>query len=113
MNTTKHSFLDYGKVRKAFLVLRAIQHNFRIQIIQLFLEKKEMDQWDMCHHFRKLPPSRVLQHVAILKRAGVVNIELRNRTHYYSLDESRMWQIKDAVTEFLDKYEDYLTPLLC
>ena len=73
--------LDYAELRKAVLVLRAINHKLRQRIIDL-LEENEASQ-----------------HLAILRRAGVVQTDRSGKFIHYSLNKDRIEQISRLVEE--------------
>ncbi|MEO0338649.1 MAG: ArsR family transcriptional regulator, partial [Bacteroidota bacterium] len=63
--------LDYAELRKAVLVLRAVNHKLRQRIIDLLEEGESMTVTDIYIKLR-LEQSVASQHLAILRRAGVV-----------------------------------------
>ena len=63
--------LDYSELRKAVLVLRAVNHSLRQDIIELLEENEQMTVTDIYIKLR-LEQSVASQHLAILRRSGVV-----------------------------------------
>lgn len=90
--------LDYNELRKAVLVLRAINHKLRQQIIDLLDANSQMTVTDIYIKLR-LEQSVASQHLAILRRAGVVITERNGKFIYYSLDENRLEQINGLVEQ--------------
>ncbi len=90
--------LDYAELRKAVLVLRAINHKLRQRIIDLLEEHNQMTVTDIYIKLR-LEQSVASQHLAILRRAGVVITERNGKYIYYSLDQTRLSQISKLVEE--------------
>jgi DNA-binding transcriptional ArsR family regulator len=90
--------LDYAELRKAVLVLRAINHKLRQRIIDLLEENKSMTVTDIYIKLR-LEQSVASQHLAILRRAGVVNTERQGKFINYSLNKERLAQISNLVDE--------------
>ncbi len=90
--------LDYGDLRKAVLVLRAVNHKLRQRIIDLLEEKDHMTVTDIYIKLR-LEQSVASQHLAILRRAGVVTTRREGKFIYYSLDQNRLSQISILVEE--------------
>ena len=90
--------LDYTELRKAVLVLRAVNHKLRQRIIGLLEEKERMTVTDIYIKLR-LEQSVASQHLAILRRAGVVQTEREGKFIYYSLDRDRLEQISDLIVE--------------
>lgn len=90
--------LDYAELRKAVLVLRAINHKLRQRIIDLLEENESMTVTDIYIKLR-LEQSVASQHLAILRRAGVVNTERQGKFINYSLNKERLAQISNLVDE--------------
>ena len=90
--------LDYGELRKAVLVLRAVNHKLRQRIIELLEENEKMTVTEIYIKLR-LEQSVASQHLAILRRAGVVNTERQGKYIYYSLNEERLSQISRLIAE--------------
>lgn len=90
--------LDYAELRKAVLVLRAINHKLRQRIVDLLEEHQHMTVTDIYIKLR-LEQSVASQHLAILRRAGVVITERQGKFINYSLDKDRLAQIGDLVEE--------------
>jgi len=90
--------LDYADLRKAVLVLRAVNHKLRQRIIDLLEESDTMTVTDIYIKLR-LEQSVASQHLAILRRAGVVLTERQGKFIYYSLDNDRLAQISNLVED--------------
>lgn len=90
--------LDYVDLRKAVLVLRAVNHKLRQKIIDILEDSDTMTVTDIYIKLR-LEQSVASQHLAILRRAGVVLTERQGKFIYYSLDKDRLAQISRLVEE--------------
>ena len=90
--------LDYAELRKAVLVLRAINHKLRQRMIDLLEEHEQMTVTDLYIKLR-LEQSVASQHLAILRRAGVVITERQGKFIFYSLNKDRLGQISGLVEE--------------
>jgi len=90
--------LDYADLRKAVLVLRAVNHKLRQRIIDLLENNQTMTVTDIYIKLR-LEQSVASQHLAILRRAGVVLTERQGKFIYYSLDSDRLNQISKLVED--------------
>lgn len=90
--------LDYAELRKAVLVLRAVNHKLRQSIIDLLEESGRMTVTDIYVKLR-LEQSVASQHLAILRRAGVVNTDRDGKFIYYSLNGDRLHQISRLIEE--------------
>ena len=94
----KEILLDYADLRKAVLVLRAVNHQLRQRIIDLLEESEGITVTDIYIKLR-LEQSVASQHLAILRRAGVVRTERNGKYIYYSLDKNRLKQISKLVSD--------------
>jgi len=92
--------LDYAELRKAVLVLRAVNHKLRQRIIDLLEENQRMTVTDIYIKLR-LEQSVASQHLAILRKAGVVATERQGKFIYYALDKERLNQISRLVEELV------------
>ena len=90
--------LDYSDLRKAVLVLRAVNHKLRQRVIDLLEENESMTVTDIYIKLR-LEQSVASQHLAILRRAGVVLTDRQGKFIFYSLDKDRLAQIMRLVEE--------------
>lgn len=90
--------LDYAELRKAVLVLRAVNHKLRQRMIDLLEESQRMTVTDIYIKLR-LEQSVASQHLAILRKAGVVRTDRQGKYIYYSLDNERLTQISRLVEE--------------
>ncbi len=90
--------LDYTELRKAVLVLRAVNHKLRQQIIDLLEENQQMTVTELYVKLR-LEQSVASQHLAILRRAGVVATSRQGKFIFYSVDKERLSQIQRLVEE--------------
>ena len=93
--------MDYAELRKAVLVLRAVNHKLRQQIIDLLEENEKMTVTDLYIKLR-LEQSVASQHLAILRRAGVVATERNGKFIYYCVDKDRINHISRLVEELTE-----------
>lgn len=94
----KDAQLDYAELRKAVLVLRAVNHKLRQRMIDLLEENQRMTVTDIYIKLR-LEQSVASQHLAILRKAGVVQTDRQGKYIYYALDGERLTQISRLVEE--------------
>lgn len=84
--------IDLVTLKKSVLVLRAINHNLRQQIIKLLDQEKKMTVTEIYMKLR-LEQSVASQHLALLRRAGIVTTEREGKFIYYIIDKSRLAEI--------------------
>jgi len=90
--------LDYIELRKAVLVLRAVNHKLRQKMLELIETDGQMTVTNIYVKLR-LEQSVASQHLAILRRAGVVKTTRQGKFIYYSVDDDRIDQISRLVEE--------------
>jgi DNA-binding transcriptional ArsR family regulator len=81
--------IDTVQLRKAALVLRAINHALRQQMMQLLHKHGRMDVTTLYVKL-KLEQSVASQHLAILRRACFVNANREGKQIYYSVNYPRL-----------------------
>lgn len=92
------SRLDLGKLKIARNVLRAVNHKLRQHILDLLNEQGEMNVTDLWVRLR-LEQSIVSQHLAIMLKAGIVNIRRQGRFIFYSVNYDAIKKINQIVKE--------------
>lgn len=84
--------LDYIQTKSAAMILRAVNHKLRQQIIKLLEENKKMNVTDIYVKLR-LEQSVASQHLAILRRANVVITERDGKFIHYKLNHEKIANI--------------------
>jgi DNA-binding transcriptional ArsR family regulator len=92
--------IDYLNVKKASLVLRALNHKLRQQMVKMLDEKQRMTVTEIYVSLR-LEQSVASQHLAILRRAGIVKTEREGKFIYYYVNYDRLEQINKMIGELL------------
>lgn len=90
--------LDYASLRKVMLVLRAINHPIRQQLIEL-LEKNDKMIVTELHNRLRMEQSIVSQHLAVLRKAGLLLTKRSGKFIYYSINLQRMKEVKSLALE--------------
>ena len=97
MNTIK---IDYYNVKKAALILRALNHKLRQQLIKLIDEEKKITVTEIYVRLR-LEQSVASQHLAILRKAGIVITQRDGKFIYYLINHKRIDEISRFVNELI------------
>ena len=92
--------LDYIAVKKAAMVLRAINHKLRQQMIRLLEDHKKMTVTEIYVKLR-LEQSVASQHLAILRRAGIVITERDGKFIHYTINKGRIAEVAKFVEELV------------
>ena len=93
--------ISVQQIRKAAVMLRAINHPLRQQILQLIFEKKQMTVTELYIALR-LEQSVTSQHLAFLRRAGFVNTHRIGKHIRYSVNEEKIERMEKLIASFLE-----------
>jgi DNA-binding transcriptional ArsR family regulator len=93
--------ISYDKLRSAVLVLRAINHELRRSIITLLENEVRMTVTDIYIKLR-IEQSVASQHLAILRKAGIVAPNRDGKYIYYSLEKERLALVAELVANLSD-----------
>ncbi|MES1214657.1 MAG: metalloregulator ArsR/SmtB family transcription factor [Bacteroidota bacterium] len=93
--------VDLHNLKKAALVLRAINHKLRQQILKLIDEHGRVTVTELYVKMR-LEQSVASQHLAILRKAGFVKTVRDGKFIYYSVNIDRMDEVNQFLAELLD-----------
>ena len=96
--------VDVNQLKKAALVLRAINHKLRLQILKLIHTKQQIIVSDIYSKLR-LEQSVTSQHLAILRKAGFVNTERDGKRIYYSVNYQRLQDVGALAEKLLGTSE--------
>lgn len=92
--------LDYTALKKAALVLRALNHKLRQQLLKLIEEEKKITVTEIYVRLR-LEQSVASQHLAILRKAGIVNTERDGKFIFYTVNYKRIDEISQFVKDLV------------
>lgn len=92
--------IDVLQLKKAALILRAINHKLRQQILKLIHQNGKMTVTEIYVKLR-LEQSVASQHLAILRKAGYVNTLRDGKFIFYSVNYSRLDQVHNIVHDLL------------
>ena len=93
--------VDLLNVKKAALILRAVNHKLRQQILKLIDEHGKMTVTELYVKLR-LEQSVASQHLAILRKAGFVNTERDGKFIYYSVNSTRIEELNQFIKSLLN-----------
>ncbi len=98
--TTEVLKINYHNLKKAALVLRALNHKLRQQILSLIETEKKITVTEIYVRMR-LEQSVASQHLAILRRAGIVVTQRDGKFIYYTVNNKRIDEITDVVEDLV------------
>ena len=92
--TEKDNFpdIDFYNIKKAAMVLRALNHKLRQQMIITIHENKRLTVTQLYVKLR-LEQSVASQHLSILRKAGIVSTERDGKFIYYTINSSRIIEL--------------------
>lgn len=100
VSANKELKIDVIQLKKAALVLRAINHKLRQQIMKLIYQNGKMTVTEIYIKLR-LEQSVASQHLAILRKAGFVNTTRDGKFIYYSISKERLAEVHHFVKDLL------------
>jgi DNA-binding transcriptional ArsR family regulator len=92
--------IDVIQLKKAALILRAVNHKLRQQILKLIHQNGKMTVTEIYVKLR-LEQSVASQHLAILRKAGYVNTLRDGKFIFYSVNHARLDQVHSIVHDLL------------
>src|ERR1700755_2916124 len=93
--------VDLLNVKKAALILRAVNHKLRQQILKLIDEHGKITVTELYMKLR-LEQSVASQHLAVLRKAGFVKTTRDGKFIYYSVNSDRLTELNKFVDELLN-----------
>ena len=92
--------IDYHNIKKASLVLRALNHKLRQQIIRIIAEENKLTVTEIYIKLR-LEQSVASQHLAILRKTGIVTTQREGKFIYYTINTDRVAAIDGFVKDLV------------
>lgn len=93
--------LDALKLKKAAIVLRAVNHKLRQVMLQLIGEREKITVTEIFLHLR-MEQSVASQHLAILRKAGFVKTKREGKYIYYSVNRQRLEELNQFIEDLLN-----------
>ena len=93
--------LDFVHLKKAAMVLRALNHKLRQQMIKLLDESEKMTVTEIYVKLR-LEQSVASQHLAILRKAAFVKTTRDGKFIYYAVNTDRLQELNQFVGDLLN-----------
>jgi ArsR family transcriptional regulator, virulence genes transcriptional regulator len=90
--------VDYGTLRKAVLTIRALEHELRIEILKMLI-KKDMLNVSEIYNNLNIEQSVASQHLAILRRAGILKTKRNGKFINYFINHERIDEVNKLINE--------------
>ncbi|HLP21911.1 MAG TPA: metalloregulator ArsR/SmtB family transcription factor [Chitinophagales bacterium] len=94
--------LEFGKLKRAVLTLRAINHPLRKKIVSMLEDKRKMTVTEI-YDILKIEQSVASQHLAILRRAEIVTTKREGKFIFYGVNKKRIGEITNIVEDLAQK----------
>jgi len=92
--------IDYHSLKKASLVLRSLNHKLRQQIVKIISEDGRITVTEIYVKLR-LEQSVASQHLAILRKAGIVSTQRDGKFIYYTINQQRVEALERFVKDLV------------
>lgn len=92
--------IEVLRIKKTALILRAINHKLRQQILKLIEEQGKITVTELYLTLR-LEQSVASQHLAILRKSGFVNTSRDGKFIYYSVNHDRLEELNKFMADLL------------
>ena len=92
--------IDYHSLKKSALILRSLNHKLRQQILKIINEDNKITVTEIYVKLR-LEQSVASQHLAILRKAGIVSTQREGKFIYYTINAPRIDAIQKFVKELV------------
>ncbi len=92
--------IDLLNLKKVALILRALNHKLRQQIVKLIDENERITVTEIYTHLR-IEQSVASQHLAILRKAGIVDTSRNGKYIFYSINTNRVQELNQFVNQLL------------
>jgi DNA-binding transcriptional ArsR family regulator len=93
--------IEMLQLKKAALILRAVNHKLRQQILKLIYQNGKMTVTEIYVQLR-LEQSVASQHLAILRKAGFVTTTRDGKFIYYSVNNERLAEVHQVSLQLLN-----------
>jgi ArsR family transcriptional regulator, virulence genes transcriptional regulator len=94
--------IDVQLIRKGSLIIRAIKHKVRLQILQLLHEHKRLTVTEIYEKLQ-MEQSIVSQHLATLRKVKVVFSQREGKKVFYTINYIRLNDIQNKIQAMLQR----------
>lgn len=94
--------INQYSIKKAGLIIRALNHNLRKEIIKIIEKDNKLTVTELYNNL-KIEQSVASQHLAILRRSGVLLRKREGKFIFYSINHSRIDEINSFIKSLVEK----------
>ena len=99
-NDTNLGPIDFMQVKKAALILRAINHSLRYKILSFIEEMRKATVTELYVNLH-LEQSVASQHLAILRRSSIVKTKREGKFIYYELNYEKINELNKCIKDLM------------
>ena len=92
--------LNHHSIKKVSLIFRALNHNLRQEMLK-FIEKNGNSSVTEIYIQLRMDQSVASQHLAILRRAGLLSTNRDGKFIFYTLNKSKVEMINNMIVNLL------------
>lgn len=92
--------LDFDTMKKAALMLRAMNHKLRQQILNYIHKSGEVTVSEIYQKL-KIEQSVTSSHLAIMRKAGFVNFQREGQNIFYSVNYDKLHQLEKSAKDMI------------
>ncbi|MDB5198195.1 MAG: transcriptional regulator [Chitinophagaceae bacterium] len=92
--------INYQMLKKSSLVLRALNHKLRQQIVQIIASKGKISVTDLYIQLR-IEQSVASQHLAILRKVNILITERSGKFIFYKINHDRIGTINQFIKDLV------------
>jgi DNA-binding transcriptional ArsR family regulator len=94
--------IDFKQVKMSAAILRSLNHELRQKMLQTIIDNGNRKTVTEIYNKMGLEQSLCSQHLAILRKQGIVTTDRDGKFLYYSVDNVRIEQISAAMSFILN-----------
>lgn len=94
--------INQYSIKKAGLIIRALNHNLRKEIIKIIAKDNKLTVTEL-YNSLKIEQSVASQHLAILRRSGVLIRKREGKFIFYSINHARIDEINTFIKSLVEK----------
>lgn len=91
--------INEDRLEAANVIMDALAHSLRIEIINFVAEKGESSVGDIYRHL-DITQSMTSQHLKLLKDAKILKVRAEHKHRFYSINEDTLLKIKALMDEY-------------
>lgn len=92
--------IDVQDIRKAALLIRALNHPVRQSILKTMARHKRIAVTVLCRKLKR-PQADISMHLAVLRRMHLVSVRPEGKHRFYGVNRDHLQQLSHAIEKFI------------